>query len=352
MIRRLLDAIVPVVLAAALLVVAWPGVVHLERAPVVAQVASFRAAAAAAGVALLVLALLVVALRRRSRRLAASVALVCAAFVGLQAIVVTDRGTGGDPAARHGDGPAATAGDGDLTVLSWNTLGGAPGAQAVADLVETERADVVTLPETTEEFGAEVAGLLAARGTTMQVLSTAFDHVSKARSTTLLVGADLGEYRLDDAAGSTGQLPSVVAGPAAGGGPTLVAVHAVAPVPSELATWRSDLDWAAATCRGDTIMAGDFNSTLDHWTHEPHGAGAGLGSCRDAAQRRDAAAVGTWPTWAPALVGTPIDHVLATPQWTPVAFRVITTLDGAGSDHRPIVATLRPASGRPTGDDG
>ena len=40
-----------------------------------------------------------------------------------------------------------------------------------------------------------------------------------------------------------------------------------------------------------------------------------------------------------------IDHVLATDAWEVVGFRVIESLDDEGSDHRPIVAQLRPASG-------
>jgi endonuclease/exonuclease/phosphatase (EEP) superfamily protein YafD len=55
------------------------------------------------------------------------------------------------------------------------------------------------------------------------------------------------------------------------------------------------------------------------------------------------AAVGTWPTSVPALVGAPIDHVLATPNWTPTGFRVLAGEDAAGSDHRPVLARLAPA---------
>ena len=57
-----------------------------------------------------------------------------------------------------------------------------------------------------------------------------------------------------------------------------------------------------------------------------------------------AGAVGTWPTFAPALLGLPIDHVLATANWQVQGLRVIEAEDGAGSDHRPIVATLAPTS--------
>jgi len=45
------------------------------------------------------------------------------------------------------------------------------------------------------------------------------------------------------------------------------------------------------------------------------------------------------------VLGAPIDHVLATRAWQPIGFRVIESRDGAGSDHRPVVAQLRPAGG-------
>lgn len=331
MFRRLLDAVIPVLVAVVLLVIAWPGLFGLERTAGVAQVASFRAAAAAIAAVGVLFLLLVTAASRRGRRLAASVALVLALFVGLQAIIITDRGLGGTSADKQ---------TGDITVLSWNTLGDSPDATVVADLALQEHADLITMPETTKDFGVAVSDVLTASGETWQVFSVAFDRISKARSTTVLVSSRLGTYTEDDSRGSTGQLPSVVLRPDANNAPTLVAVHAVAPVPDEFSTWRTDLDWLASVCTGDTIMAGDFNSTLDHWSHLDHDAGAQLGGCADAGLARNAAAVGTWPTWAPPLLGTPIDHVLATSQWHATAMRVVETLDTAGSDHRPIVATL------------
>ena len=91
------------------------------------------------------------------------------------------------------------------------------------------------------------------------------------------------------------------------------------------------------------ILAGDFNSTLDHYT--------GLGSrrrrprslprrgARHRQRRRRHLA-----DRVPALLGAPIDHVMATPDWQIVGFRVIGSHDGDGSDHRPVLAQLRPAS--------
>ena len=241
---------------------------------------------------------------------------------------------------------AADAGSSDtVTVLSWNTLGEVPDAQTIADLALDEGADVVVLPETTDPLGEAVAIAMREGGSPMWVHTQAYDDIAKARSTTLLISPDLGAYAVTSAEfpgppGNTNTVPSVVADPVDGDGPRIVAVHAVAPIRWELRNWRSDLDWLAAQCAGENvIMAGDFNATVDHFAG--HGTDGGdLGRCSDAAAAADSAALGTWPTDVPPLLGSPIDHVLATPDWSVDGFRVIDDLDGAGSDHRPVVATL------------
>jgi endonuclease/exonuclease/phosphatase (EEP) superfamily protein YafD len=333
MFRRVFVAIVTLVAAAVLLVLVWPSLFGLERTPGIAQVIAFRIPTLLVGAVLAVIFLLVAAGSRRSRRLAGSLALVLVLFVALESVVVLDRGIG--------DPDFAAKDTGDVTVLSWNTLGGEPGAATVADLAILNDADVITLPETTADFGAEVASLLAASGKPMQQFSKAYDEISKARSTTLLVSEALGPYAVDESIGSTKQLPSVIARPVSGTGPAFAAMHPVAPVPDLLDTWSSDLDWLATACSGGSvIMAGDFNSTLDHWSHVLHDSGAAIGGCFDAAAATGNAAVGTWPTSVPALLGTPIDHVLATNDWRVSGMRVVESVDDAGSDHRPVVAQL------------
>jgi endonuclease/exonuclease/phosphatase (EEP) superfamily protein YafD len=340
MVTRVLAAAVILVVAIILLVAGWPQLLGLERTMGVAQLASFRAAALVAAAAVVVVLLLVALVSRRIRRFAASLALVAVAFGALEGIVIVDRGLG-NPSL-------PTAASGDVTVLEWNTLGNSPGASAVASLAVEHRADVVVMPETTSDFGEAVASTAARAGLDYAVLSTHFDLISRARSTTMLVAKRLGTYSIDSSAGSTGQLPSIVARPTDGKGPTLVAVHVVAPTPGEFTTWQHDLDWVAQTCSGDdVIMAGDFNSTVDHWGHLPHAAGATVGDCTDAALTTGNGSVGTWPTSIPALLGTPIDHVLAGSGWRVTGMRVITDEDGAGSDHRPTLTQLTPATVKP-----
>lgn len=326
MIARLTTALALLVFAAVLLVAAWPQLVSLERASVIAQVVSLRAVAAGAALVLLVVVLVIAFASRSARRFAGSVAVLLFAFVLVNAAVLASRGYG----------PARTADDAALVVLSWNTLGGEPGAEAVATLALEEQADVVALPETARSTADEIAAAMLAAGRPMAVLGGG-DEEFQARATSLLVSTELGEYAVTDEYGDTSVLHSVVALPVSGEGPTLAAVHPVAPVPSNMDEWRADLEWAADLCGlPDLVIAGDFNATVDHFSGL---AGSGdLADCHDAALATDMAGVGTWPAWLPAPLGTPIDHVLATDTWRPRAFSVVTGLDEAGSDHRPIVA--------------
>lgn len=339
MTRRIVAAAIIVIVAAALLIAVWPQLFGLERQPVVAQLVSLRGLdALIAGVGVIAL-LLIALISRRARRLAASIALLLLAFAGVSAAVLATRG-----ATPPGFQTKAAA---DVTVLSWNTLGDSPGADEIAKLAIAQHADIVTLPETSAATADAVARLMGQAGSPMRELHVSFDQVAKSRTTSLLISTRLGEYRLDTSRGSTTTLPSVVAVPVRGDGPTIVAAHAVAPVPGEMANWRQGLGWLAQRCApgADVIVAGDFNSTLDHYAGlgGPTTTGTGdLGSCHDGARAEGTAAVGTWPTSLPTQLGAQIDHVMASEGWSFVGFRVIGSEDGAGSDHRPILAQLRP----------
>ncbi|MEO6532720.1 MAG: endonuclease/exonuclease/phosphatase family protein [Pseudolysinimonas sp.] len=339
MTRRFFAAAIVVIVAAALLIAVWPQLFGLERQTGVAQLVSLRGLAAlVAGVGVVAL-LLIALLSRRVRRLAASIALLLLVFTGVTAAVLATRGA--TPAGFQ------TKAGADITVLSWNTLGDSPGAAEIAKLALAQHADVVTLPETSAETADAVKQLMSNAGSPMRELHVSFDQVSKAHTTALLISTKLGEYRVDTGHGSTKTVPSVVAVPVDGDGPTIVAAHAVSPVPGEMAHWRQGLDWLAQRCGqgDDVILAGDFNSTLDHYaglgSSTPTGDGE-LGACHDGARAEGSAAVGTWPTSLPAQLGAPIDHVMASQGWIFVGFRVIGSADGAGSDHRPILAQLRP----------
>ena len=337
MFRRLLAALLLIVLAAAGLVLSWPQLFSLHRVAGIAQLASFRGAAALAVAAVFVVLLMLATASRRFRRLGLSLSALALVFILLNAAVLASRGFGGSELPAR----AAT----DLTVVAWNTLGDAPGPDTIATLAIDSDADIVALPETTEATAKAVAERMTTAGLPMVSHTVAHGRISPSRSTSVLISTTLGGYHLDEAAGSTSTLPSLVMVPDSGAGPTIVAAHPVAPLPSELQNWNSDLRWLAGACTSrNVILAGDFNATLDHLSGLGTAPGTIVGACTDAALRAHSAAVGTWPTSVPALLGTPIDHVMTTKNWKVVAMRVIENLDAAGSDHRPIVVRLRPAS--------
>ena len=318
------------------LVVAWPQVFGLERAPIVAQAVSLRGLASAIALVLVVVFTLVALLSPQARRFAASLAVVLLAFVAINVAVLSIRG--------FGNAGFESATDDDVTVLAWNTLGDLPSAEVIAELIVDTGAEAVVLPETTAQHGADIQAALATLGHDFQTQTVAYDEISKARSTTLLVSSTLGAYAVDESVETTLMLPTIVATPVDGTGPTIIAVHAVAPLPGELANWDADLAWLANACgTPNVIMAGDFNSTLDHYTGLGSSVDTALGDCVDAASVTDNAAVGTWPTAIPALLGAPIDRVLATENWRVSGMRVIQSHDQYGSDHRPVLAQLTPA---------
>ncbi|MET1044874.1 MAG: endonuclease/exonuclease/phosphatase family protein [Microbacteriaceae bacterium] len=333
---RILSAAITVAVAVVLLILAWPQLFDLEQAPIIAQVVSLRSVSVAIG-AIGALVLLVLSLSfRRTRRFFGGLASVFVVFSLISAVVLASRGFGSPP-----PDDALT----DVTVLAWNTLGDAPGAATIADLAVQNDADVIALPETTQELGVEIANLMRDAGRPMWVHTTAFDDELKAQSTTLLISPDLGTYTVNKSIGDTRVLPTVVATPDDGTGPTIAAVHPVAPIPEQMRNWRADLKWLSGICSpdsGSVILAGDFNATIDHLTGLGVD-GATLGACTDAAVATGNGAVGTWPTMFPPLVGAPIDHVMATDDWVATGMRVIDTHDDFGSDHRPLVVTLQAA---------
>lgn len=338
MLRRVLAAAIIVTIGLALLISSWPQLLGLQRAPWVAQLVSLRGLTVALAAVIIVALGFVAVLSPRLRRFVASVAVLLLVFAALNTAVLGTRG--------FGSLAFETAADSSVTVLAWNTLGDAPGSAAIADLALELDADVIALPETTRKTGLEVAEALALAGKQMQAFTIAFDEISKARSTTLLISEDLGAYAVDESEPNSLVLPTVIARPVDGSGPTIMAVHLVAPLPDEFAHWQQDLAWIAGACEEpNVIVAGDFNSTLDHFAGLSTAEGATLGQCVDAANATDNAAIGTWPTALPGLLGAPIDHVMATPNWAVTGMRVIENYDKYGSDHRPVLAQLAPADG-------
>jgi endonuclease/exonuclease/phosphatase (EEP) superfamily protein YafD len=343
MIRKVLAAFLLLVAAAILLVAVWPELFGLQSAPIVAQVVSLRGLDVAIAIGLMVVFGLISIGWRGARRFFGSLIVLLLVFCLLSLAILASRGFGGSSTSAASASSAAKS-TSDITVLSWNTQGDGPGAGEIARVAVAEHADVVTLPETTLATGVDVATLMKAAGRPMWVYSGTLGNVYQSHSTTLLISAALGKYTVDTHEGDTSVLASIIARPDSGTGPTIVAVHAVSPKPDEMLNWRSDLAFLAKRCSGSNlIMAGDFNSTLDELEALSTKAGADFGQCYDAGYASKSAAIGSWPTSLPPLLGAQIDHVMYTSAWRTVSMKVVQNEDQAGSDHRPIVAVLAPS---------
>lgn len=339
---RLLGILTTVLFTIGTAIVVWPQFFRLEQTYPFAQLVAVRGVVLAAFLVIAVLALLLT-FARPLRGFAASILIVALLGAGATGVVGMTRGFGAAGL------PAAT--DTSIRVLTWNTAGDAVTADQIARQILDQGADIVALPETTEAVGEQVAVMLREQGHPMWVHHVQFqpDVVDGPKSwfTTVLVSPELGEYSViessEDGSSNTGSVPSAVLMPVGGnaGGPTIVAVHAVAPRMEDMEGWRSDLRWIADQCpEGNFVIAGDFNATVDHM------AGLGLdggdmGYCRDVASRTGNGLSGTWPSSLPPVLSTPIDHVMASPNWTPTGSEVID--DASGSDHRALVVQLEPA---------
>lgn len=335
---RLLGILITVLFAIASAIVVWPQFFQLEQTFPFAQLVAVRGLVLAAFLAIALLSLLLL-FARPLRGFAASILIV--ALLGAVA-------TGAIGAMRgFGTGALPAKTDDSVRVLTWNTAGEAVSAETIADAIVAQEVDVVTLPETAESVGERIAVMLRDQGRPMWVHHVRFGNVDngpQAWETTILISPELGDYSViassEDGSSNTGSVPSAVAMPVSGDGPTIVAVHAVAPRIQAMEGWQSDLSWIADQCpQGDVILAGDFNATLDHMARLGT-SGGDMGYCRDAASRTGTGLTATWPAEYPELIGAPIDHVMASQNWDPTGSLV---LDAAGSDHRALVVQLEPA---------
>jgi endonuclease/exonuclease/phosphatase (EEP) superfamily protein YafD len=336
---RVLGILLTVLFAIATAVVVWPQFFRLEQTYPFAQLVAVRGAVVAAFAVIAVIALLLL-FAKPLRGFAASILIVAIMGAGASVAIGAVRGFGADTL------PAKT--EDAVRVLTWNTAGEAIPADDIAAEILAQDADIVALPETAESVGARIAVMLREQGHPMWVHHVQFNPEvelgPQAWQTTILISPDLGDYSVIqssvDGTSNTSSVPSAVAMPVDGHGPTVVAVHAVAPRPEAMQRWQSDLAWIADQCpQGDFILAGDFNATIDHMAS--HGVDGGdMGYCRDAATRTGNGAVSTWPASFPELIGAPIDNIMASPNWEPTGSVV---LDAEGSDHRGLVVQLEPA---------
>ncbi len=335
---RLLGVLGIALCAIAAAVLTWPSLFRVEQVFPIAQIISFRGPLAVAFAALLVVSLLL-AIARPLRAFALSVALIAAIAMVANVAIVAGRGLGTDAL------PAKT--DSSIRVMTWNTAGEATSPETVAQIAVAMDVDIVTLPETTIETGEKVALAMRDLGNRMWAHHAEYGTDGwDARSTTLLISPELGDYSViessQDGSSNTSTVPSAVAMPTSGDGPIVVAAHAVAPRQSYMQHWRDDLQWLADQCAdANVIMAGDFNATLDHMSNLGLDGGT-LGLCHDGAADTGNGGLGTWSAGVPAVLGAPIDHVMASSHWKPTGSLVLKSMDGSGSDHRPLIVQFEP----------
>jgi endonuclease/exonuclease/phosphatase (EEP) superfamily protein YafD len=220
-----------------------------------------------------------------------------------------------------------------LRVLTANLLVGRAAAQALAELVCRQHADVLFVQELT---GHAAAGLQRAG------LGDLLPHRVTQRAARGTRGSIYARYPLRGgplaAPGSAARCTARLDLPS-GQFVELACIHAAPPKPpwspGATARWRSQLSALPAPGAGPWILAGDFNATLDHaqfrrllrrgWADAASQAGHGLS-----------------PTWGPQPGRRPallaIDHIL-----TDRRCAVLTTSAHqlTGTDHRALYAELQ-----------
>ncbi len=291
----------------------------------------------------------------RRGRIAIAFSLAMFLVAGLHAAMMYSRGISetandvNETSTNARDTAVSTSAEGDITVLQYNTLGGSVDVPALADYIESEGVNVVSLPETSTQTGEDIVEDLADRGLPFQQFDTGTSgYEADYTSTVLLVSSSLGEYvqtdifespteSAEDSAQEESVPLAVRAAPLDGDGPTLISVHPIAPGRDRMATWQSEIRAAYGLCgtEQNAIIAGDFNSTADHE------AALRLATpCTDAADQAGAGALGTWPARLPELLSSPIDRVLTTTNEYRGSEATLVNL--GGSDHRGVMVRLAP----------
>jgi endonuclease/exonuclease/phosphatase (EEP) superfamily protein YafD len=283
------------------------------------QIISFRPLLLVLGAALLVLLAAVTWFRRGGWPFAA----------GLAAVLLV----GGALVLPRALPDPVPAGGSTLTVLAFNTFEGRADVAALAELIRTERPDVIALPEAGARYSGRLGALIGPLG--YRLHSSNLGDPRDIANVAVAVAAGIGEVRVH-AADQTSMFPYVELTGGRLGALRFVAFHSAAPVPGQVRQWRLDLAALPSWCAGPTpaIVAGDFNATLDHSALR-----TGMAGCGDAAAQRGDGLVPTWgPSTQSRMLGPQIDHVMATAGIVAETFSV---RELPGSDHQALLTRLR-----------
>lgn len=237
-------------------------------------------------------------------------------------------------------GVNAPAGAVTLTVATANTLAGSADVEEIVRLIRERRVDVVALPETHRPRAAEIVRALEQAGTgdwdAFTDAAGGSVDVPTPTPTSLLARERLGA--MPEPVPSAGRRAFGQVRVRLGGVPGRPLVAAVHPQPPLLRRstdpWRRDLKALKPLCeRGDVIVAGDLNATVDH---SPLRRLLGAG-CESAAVRTGHGVQATWTGGPLGTVRPQIDHVLSTAPWRAADAGVVGV---TGSDHRAVWARL------------
>lgn len=316
--RRIRRAVAGAVVVGAAVVVLLPDRLGLDGWNPLTAAVAIRAQLA---VAVAVPALLLLG-SRRCRPVAGAVLAVCAVAGAL----VVPRVVASSPPP----GPGSA-----MTVLSFNVDQGGADVTAVAATIRAARPDVVVLPEAAERYRALVAAAIPDLGYRSAV--GAAPGADDVNGITVFTAPGMGPLT-SRVIGQGGFDPWLELSGGRLGATRLVAVHVSAPVPGKIESWPGELaqlqDWCAPGT-GPALIVGDFNATFDHREFR-----AGTAGCRDAGAVTGQGLTATWDAAWPRWFGAQIDHVLTGGGPQPVALRI---LDLPGSDHRALLARLRPS---------
>lgn len=229
-----------------------------------------------------------------------------------------------------GDGTVDPAGRATVTVLSANIHHGTADADALVELIERYRPDVLAIQELTPSFDARMRRAGIERLLPNTVLEMRRDVSGSGLYSRLpmrkIAAPQVFAFRQPRA---LLRLPS-------GRRIRVVDVHPYPPQSHHVDQWTAALESLPSTGDGvPWLLVGDFNATLDHsqlreildrgYLDAGEVAGEGLEP--------------TWPAddWASRLPGVTIDHVLADERLDVVDYEVE---ELPGTDHRPLWAEL------------
>jgi len=218
--------------------------------------------------------------------------------------------------------PESLASGQALSILSANLHLDNADARPLKALLESERPDVVVLLELSPDYARQLEGM---RDYPYRHLAPEYSPFGIG----LISRVPLGEARTLRGEDGVARIEArLMRGDHSA---HLTAFHPMPPIKARFharrnAMLREIVQTAQASGR-PSLVVGDFNATP--WSSALYGLNA-MGF------RRVGTLEGTWPSPLGAL-GLPLDHMLASQHWTVDAYRVI---DGMGSDHRAIVASL------------